>query len=102
MSSLKYFSDWNGQTAELISVIGLPNAEFATRFPLVEGRRFDGFDMMVGYAAGSRDMLPVMRAVEYKARPSRHVCDDRCLHATGKVMRCECSCGGKNHGKGHR
>jgi hypothetical protein len=21
------------------------------------------------------------------------------VHATGKIMRCECSCGGKNHGR---
>lgn len=41
------------------------------------------------------------RVIEYKSSPSRHVCDDRCVNATGKVMKCECSCGGKNHGKGH-
>ena len=44
--------------------------------------------------------VPADRMVEYKARPSRHVCDDRCLNASGKIMRCECSCGGKNHGRG--
>ena len=40
------------------------------------------------------------RRVEYKANPSRHQCDDRCINATGRVMKCECSCGGKNHGRG--
>ena len=40
------------------------------------------------------------RVVELKSNPSRHKCDDRCLHATGRTMKCECSCGGKNHGKG--
>ena len=40
------------------------------------------------------------RAVEYKASPSLHQCDDRCINATGRVMKCECSCGGKNHGRG--
>jgi hypothetical protein len=30
----------------------------------------------------------------------KHKCDDRCINATGRVMKCECSCGGKNHGKG--
>jgi hypothetical protein len=23
------------------------------------------------------------------------------LNATGRTMKCECSCGGKNHGRGH-
>jgi hypothetical protein len=40
------------------------------------------------------------RRVEYKANPSRHECDDRCLNATGRTMKCECACGGKNHGRG--
>ena len=42
----------------------------------------------------------VSRKVEMKSNPSRHICDSRCVHATGRVMKCECSCGGKNHGKG--
>lgn len=40
------------------------------------------------------------RAIEYKKFASKHECDARCINATGRVMRCECSCGGKNHGKG--
>lgn len=40
------------------------------------------------------------RVVEYKANPSRHACDERCLNASGRVMRCECACGGRNHGRG--
>lgn len=40
------------------------------------------------------------RVVEYKSNPSRHECDARCLNATGRVMKCECACGGKNHGRG--
>jgi hypothetical protein len=40
------------------------------------------------------------RAIEYKSNPSRHACDARCLNATGRIMKCECSCGGKNHGRG--
>lgn len=42
----------------------------------------------------------VTRIVERKSAPSNHQCDDRCLNATGRTMKCECSCGGKNHGKG--
>lgn len=40
------------------------------------------------------------RVVEYKSNPSRHECDSRCMNATGRIMKCECSCGGKNHGRG--
>lgn len=40
------------------------------------------------------------RVIEYKSTPSRHECDARCLNATGRIMKCECACGGKNHGRG--
>ena len=40
------------------------------------------------------------RVVIRKRSPSNHKCDVRCLNATGRTMQCECSCGGKNHGKG--
>lgn len=42
--------------------------------------------------------VQVERAIERKSNPSNHKCDARCLNATG--FRCECSCGGKNHGAG--
>lgn len=46
--------------------------------------------------------VTVTRMIEYKGGSAgRHQCDDRCRHATGKVMRCECACGGLNHGKGN-
>lgn len=44
--------------------------------------------------------LPVERIVNYKSNPSKHECDARCMNASGRTMNCECSCGGKNHGKG--
>lgn len=47
-----------------------------------------------------RGTVSADRVIEYKSRPSRHVCDARCLNATGRIMKCECSCGGKNHGLG--
>ncbi len=40
------------------------------------------------------------RIVIRKSSPSMHECDARCINATGRTMQCECSCGGKNHGKG--
>jgi hypothetical protein len=42
----------------------------------------------------------VERSIRYSSNPSKHECDARCINATGRVMNCECSCGGKNHGKG--
>lgn len=51
---------------------------------------------------GWQGYTPVERTVEYKSNPSRHECDDRCVNATGRIMKCECACGGKNHGKGSR
>lgn len=61
----------------------------------------------VGYRNGvlcgyheAHGWLPVGRTVEMKSSPSLHDCDARCFNATGRVMKCECSCGGKNHGRG--
>lgn len=47
-----------------------------------------------------RGYVAVERTIGFKSNPSRHECDARCVNATGKVMKCECSCGGKNHGRG--
>lgn len=52
-----------------------------------------------GYVEGL-GWVKITRSIEMKSNPSRHVCDTRCINATGKIMRCECSCGGKNHGRG--
>jgi hypothetical protein len=50
--------------------------------------------------AGSRTWLRATRVVIRKAMPTLHECDSRCYNAHGRTMQCECSCGGKNHGKG--
>jgi hypothetical protein len=55
-------------------------------------------DGAYGFNAGS--WIKTNRKVEMKSNPTRHVCDSRCLNATGRIMKCECSCGGKNHGRG--
>lgn len=52
------------------------------------------------YLWSGTEWLKVTRVIEMKTRPSRHACDDRCVHARGRIMKCECSCGGKNHGRG--
>lgn len=53
-----------------------------------------------GYDHATSAWVKVNRTVEIKSNPSRHECDDRCMNATGRVMKCECKCGGKNHGRG--
>jgi hypothetical protein len=100
MAKIKYFADLNGETIELTSLHSLDNAKFAAAFPGIIGKRSDSFSKWVGFRPGTREVLPVTRSIEYKAFPSKHECDARCINATGKIMRCECSCGGKNHGKG--
>lgn len=55
---------------------------------------------MRGYDHATGQWVQCNRMIEYKANPSRHDCDARCMFARGRTMTCECSCGGKNHGKG--
>lgn len=103
------FKSFNGAT-ELKQIQPMDNKEFAKLFPGVKGRRYDGYSMKVGnpvdftpvYIQGqgwSSNLLPVEREINYKERGSKHICDVRCMNATGRTMNCECSCGGVNHGK---
>jgi len=97
---------------ELVQIRGMRIAEFRAKFPDAIGVRYDGASYMVGLTLDTRltwdhalsryvgDVLPVERVIEYKKNPSRHQCDARCLNAKGRTMKCECSCGGKNHGRG--
>lgn len=96
MAKVKYFFG----DLELTGIHGISNAKFAERFPGVKGRRLDSFDKLVGFVPDSRAVLPVDRVITYKSNPSRHECDARCMNATGRTMQCECSCNGKNHGRG--
>lgn len=108
MAKTLYF---NGET-ELVNITDMDNKEFVIRFPGVKGRRSDGYSMWVGRPAGTvekfipghgwdrSDLLPVERIIGFKSNPSRHECDARCMNASGRTMNCECSCGGKNHGRG--
>lgn len=83
MSNILYFADTADRTISFKAV----------------DHRTDG---AYGYDVDSKSWIKTNRKVERKANPSNHVCDDRCLNATGRVMKCECSCGGKNHGKGSK
>jgi hypothetical protein len=57
-------------------------------------------DLFFVEGQGWQGYTAVERSVEYKTNPSRHECDARCMNANGRTMKCECSCGGKNHGRG--
>jgi len=87
MAIIKYFYDTaNGETFELTQVQhigpGISKAKFFTgRLP-------------------SGERVVATRMIERKNSPSMHECDARCMNATGQIMRCECSCNGKNHGRG--
>jgi len=57
-------------------------------------------DGRYGYHAETKSWIKIERTIEYKTFASKHDCDSRCMNATGRTMKCECSCGGKNHGRG--
>ena len=96
MAQLRYFADTAEGTVELLNVghygNGRKPADFqgtpvGTKLVWVDGQGWTG-------------RVRATRCIEMKSNPSRHECDARCLNATGIVMKCECSCGGKNHGRG--
>ena len=81
MAKIKYFADTAAGTLS---------------FDRIDYRKDGAF----GFDAASNVWVKTTRTVEMKSNPTRHVCDARCYNATGRIMKCECSCGGKNHGKG--
>lgn len=87
MANMKYFngdrelSGVHERDGKLVGYVSKSDLFF------VEGQGWQGYS-------------PVERRIEYKSNPSKHVCDARCMFATGRTMKCECSCGGKNHGNG--
>lgn len=92
---IKYF---NG-TQELSQVRGYPNAQFfAAGGVRSKANRYDSFERLMGRAPDGR-ILPVERAIAYKALPSRHTCNGKCMNGSVNGV-CECQCGGKNHGIG--
>lgn len=83
MANFRYFADLEGRTVRF------------DRVDYISPKNIRGYDEI------TKQWLQVSRTVEYKSNPSRHECDDRCIMATGRMMKCECKCGGKNHGRGH-
>ena len=84
MANFRYFADIDGSTVQLTNVAH--DGHISTK-----AHHFIGFT-----PDGAK--VNATRAVEFKRNPSLHKCGPRCLNATG--FQCECSCGGKNHGKG--
>lgn len=91
-TNYRYFATQDGQPVELTNVFhdkgkfrGLPVGTVQT------------YSKEAGWFG---QYVAAERVIEFKKNPSRHECDARCLNATGRVMKCECSCGGKNHGRG--
>lgn len=93
--TIKFFADFDGETVELTRVYQERNGRWfgePVNSTPVWNRDAGKWD---------RTIVAVTRKIEMKRNPSRHECDARCLNAVGRVMRCECSCGGKNHGRGN-
>jgi len=99
---IKHFSECAGaivelkrvswaDTREFASIIGRPRRddEKLTR----EGRLF-----AYGICPNCGRRHASARRIYFSASPSEHVCNAKCMGATGS--NCECSCGGKNHGAG--
>lgn len=101
MARFAYFSDlpngevleWRDTAQHYEDARGMARTrEVAAKVGYREGK-------LHGYDA-ARGWVLVTRQIEMKAQPTRHECDDRCVNASGRIMKCECSCGGKNHGRG--
>lgn len=83
MATFKYFTTCQNETVQLRNVyhsgrVSAKAADFSGTCPACGG------------------IHNAQRKIERKANPSNHKCDARCL--TAKGFKCECSCGGKNHG----
>lgn len=71
------------------------------RFNRVDNRnRAIKHDDCWGWHETTRQWIKIDRVIDYKpANAPKHEYDDRCMNATGRTMKCECACGGKNHGR---
>ena len=63
-----------------------------------DGRTHRGFEPPVSSCGGCQ--RPTRGATIRGQFSAAHRCDSRCIYAKGPD--CECSCGGANHGAGHR
>ena len=79
MPTQKFFAEHNGETVELTRIYHDGRATKAANFT---GSTPDG------------------TRVKAQRRPGPVNGAAACINATGRIMKCECSCGGKNHGRG--
>lgn len=84
MADFRYFAEINGQTVRLTSI--QHDGAVSTKASHFSGLTPDGV------------RVQATRAIQRKNNPSLHECGPKCVAAKGHL--CECSCGGKNHGKG--
>ena len=93
MARFAFFADLpNGETLEWRDTVVRGQVQGA------RGIRYIGSKTTLGFDGST--WIKVTRKIEMKSFPSKHECDARCMYATGLIMKCECQCGGKNHGKG--
>lgn len=85
MANIKYFTECQGQAVELTGIwhdgsVSRKASAFSGRCPTCgEGHK-------------------AQRAIEYKAFASKHECNAKCMSGSA-LGKCECRCGGKNHGR---
>ena len=95
---MKYFGE---QGQELFDARPTDNRWLDEKFPGVNAVKADGYNKWIGYeskgALVNATYIPVVRIIEWKKTAEPHKCDSQCEDATGH--KCECSCGGANHGK---
>jgi len=84
MADIRYFADINGQAVRLANV--QHDGHVSTKAVHFSGLTPDGV------------RVQATRMIQRTNNPSLHECGPKCLGAKGFL--CECSCGGKNHGRG--
>jgi hypothetical protein len=90
--------EWRSDMAKMIYLADLPSGEIAS---VIDRAHYDmGERKMPRIYTPETGWVRCTRIVQRKSSPSLHECDARCINATGRTMQCECSCGGKNHGRG--
>jgi hypothetical protein len=101
--SVRHFADCSGVPATLTNVW---YSDFKRDFARIIGREYIPGEKVLrdcqlfahGLCALCGQHHPAQRFIRFAKTPSLHKCDARCMGATGP--NCECSCGGKNHGRG--
>lgn len=96
MANVKYFFG----TKELDFIWLIDIKEFQAKFPGERGMNYPTpTQRYVGGCKGETTVHPVQRRITYKAFPSKHECNAKCLNGRHDGA-CECQCGGVNHGLG--